>query len=629
MGRHFRQKGQPAKKDHWRGEYKEIVKENALLEKYYNAIIPESEQEAFWTCLRTVLPVTFRLVGSEHQLPSIEGAVESIQFVPNAYKLPTSRRELRKDEQYGKLHQWLLKAVEAGTVCRQEAVSMVPPLCLKIDRPDLIMMDMCAAPGSKTGQMLEYLGKAAREHDLPITGMVIANDADKNRAFMLHHQVRRLHSPALLVTCNDASMYPKLYSSQNNLLLFDRVLCDVPCSGDGTLRKTPSIWASWSPHQAFGLHPLQRRILKRGLSMLKPGGRLVYSTCSLNPIEDEAVVASVLAECPQVHLVPAADNIPHLKTSPGRTSWSVMTVEGTWHEEYQFGNRLLPTFFPPKGIEDMNIQYTFRVLPHHQDTGGFYVAVFEKQLGACIEPDTADAAEVVEDQVLAAANDHESVGAANADDTESVESLNDNQGQEPTTPSMDASQTINTSKKQRVERFKFDQFHTLPSDSPLLATIHSHYFTDSQGPLGAYITRSADHDGPTPRAIVHCTLPVASIISSPPSTLRIVNAGVRAFERYLPSTRHRDDHYECQYRLLGEFLYYCSASHLQVKMVSVGEDLFKQLMETDSTVKCEDEQVIPVGGSVICHADKAVMSVWKTADGFVRPFMSRQDRSQY
>jgi 16S rRNA C967 or C1407 C5-methylase (RsmB/RsmF family) len=264
MGRRFRKKGQPAKTDQWRGEYKEIPKENALLERYYNAIIPESEQAAFWSNIRTVLPATFRLVGSNDD-SSMLSQFEAIPFVPNAYKLPTSRRELRKDEQYVKVHQWLLKATEAGAVCRQEAVSMLPPLCLKIDRPDLVMLDMCAAPGSKTGQLLEYLAEAGRVKGQPVTGMVIANDADKNRAFMLHHQVRRLHSPALLVTCNDASMYPRLYDGfSGDKILFDRVLCDVPCSGDGTLRKTPSIWSSWSPHQAFGLHSLQRRILKRG-----------------------------------------------------------------------------------------------------------------------------------------------------------------------------------------------------------------------------------------------------------------------------------------------------------------------------------------------------------------------------
>ena len=76
-------------------------------------------------------------------------------------------------------------------------------------------------------------------------------------------------------------------------LLFDRILCDVPCSGDGTIRKAPDIWRRWTPGNGNGLHPLQLRIALHACQMLKEGGRLVYSTCTFNPIEDEAVVAEV------------------------------------------------------------------------------------------------------------------------------------------------------------------------------------------------------------------------------------------------------------------------------------------------------------------------------------------------
>ena len=77
-------------------------------------------------------------------------------------------------------------------------------------------------------------------------------------------------------------------------ILFDRILCDVPCSGDGTIRKAPDIWRRWTPGNGNGLHPLQLRIALHACQMLKVGGRLVYSTCTFNPIEDEAVVAEVL-----------------------------------------------------------------------------------------------------------------------------------------------------------------------------------------------------------------------------------------------------------------------------------------------------------------------------------------------
>lgn len=78
--------------------------------------------------------------------------------------------------------------------------------------------------------------------------------------------------------------------------MFDRVLCDVPCSSDAAIRKLPQKWATWSPKESQSLHPLQVKIVQRGFEVLKVGGKLSFSTCSLNPIEDEAVVAAVLKE---------------------------------------------------------------------------------------------------------------------------------------------------------------------------------------------------------------------------------------------------------------------------------------------------------------------------------------------
>ena len=70
---------------------------------------------------------------------------------------------------------------------------------------------------------------------------------------------------------------------------YDKVLCDVPCSGDGTLRKAPVIWKRWNAAGGNMLHGLQLQIACKGVRLMRLGGRLVYSTCSLNPIENEAV----------------------------------------------------------------------------------------------------------------------------------------------------------------------------------------------------------------------------------------------------------------------------------------------------------------------------------------------------
>ena len=91
----------------------------------------------------------------------------------------------------------------------------------------------------------------------------------------------------LLVTCADATSFALRAPPRAGapLPLFDRVLCDVPCSGDGTLRKSPDVLSRWSVRSGLRAHPLQLAILQRGLALLAPGGRLAYSTCSLDPLQ--------------------------------------------------------------------------------------------------------------------------------------------------------------------------------------------------------------------------------------------------------------------------------------------------------------------------------------------------------
>jgi len=163
-----------------------------------------------------------------------------------------------------------------------------------------------------------------RASALYLQGLVVANDSQVKRCHMLVHQVKRACSASLLVTNHDAQMFPSIRPVQRarhflcvvllplacafrlwvsltihrfhafRMRRFDRVLVDVPCSGDGTIRKSPDILPRWNTGSAISLHSMQLKILMRGLQQLKPGGRLVYSTCSLNPIENEAVVAEAL-----------------------------------------------------------------------------------------------------------------------------------------------------------------------------------------------------------------------------------------------------------------------------------------------------------------------------------------------
>merc|ERR1719427_306173 len=109
---------------------------------------------------------------------------------------------------------------------------MIPPLFLDV-KSDHLVLDLCAAPGSKTAQIIEMM-HADKNQDIP-KGAVIANDADHKRCYMLTHQAKRLNTPCVIITNHDASIFPKLYDSKipgiGKPILFDRVLCDVPCSG--------------------------------------------------------------------------------------------------------------------------------------------------------------------------------------------------------------------------------------------------------------------------------------------------------------------------------------------------------------------------------------------------------------
>ena len=137
---------------------------------------------------------------------------------------------------------------DQGNITRQEAVSMLPPLFLDV-QPHHTVLDMCAAPGSKTTQIIEQL-HAGTPGQLP-RGLVIANDVEKNRCYMLVHHTKRLASPAIVVTNNPAQSYPRLP------IRLDRILADVPCSGDGTFSSSslPSLFLPLS-HLRSLLHYL-------------------------------------------------------------------------------------------------------------------------------------------------------------------------------------------------------------------------------------------------------------------------------------------------------------------------------------------------------------------------------------
>ncbi|KAK4977426.1 tRNA (cytosine-5-)-methyltransferase ncl1 [Elasticomyces elasticus] len=358
--------------------------------------------------------------------------------------MTTPKNVIRKFPPFASFQKFLVSETSVGNISRQEVVSMIPPLLLDV-RPSDTVLDLCAAPGSKSAQIIEaiHAGEEARvrtvlhkilsgnqngsafdasagtselqasvdgndlSDDGRATGLLVANDVNYQRAQMLVHQVKRLNSPNLIVMNHDATMFPSIElpsqaGSKNKYLKFDRILADVPCSGDGTCRKNPNIWRDWIPGNALGLYTTQVRILVRALQMLKVGGRVVYSTCSMNPVENEAVVASALDRCggvDKVQLVDCSDKLPALNRNPGLRQWKVMDKSGrTWSswddveharkEEGEAGlDRLVEGMFAPKN-GDALLERCLRVYPHQQDTGGFFIAVLEKKSEIKTKPES-------------------------------------------------------------------------------------------------------------------------------------------------------------------------------------------------------------------------------------------------
>ena len=264
--------------------------------------------------------------------------VKKIPFVPHGYQLSVDRFTIRRTAKLQPFHDWLKVQTEAGFITRQETVSMIPPVVLDA-KPQHMILDMAAAPGSKTSQLLEIVNIPSHDGDLEPKGCVVANDYDDKRAYMLVHQIKRINSPAVFITATDARFFP-LFKDPSNTSdgtssegIFDRVLCDVPCSGDGTARKNAGIWKHWNSLNGYSLHPMQLAIALRGAQSTKVGGYLCYSTCSMNPIENEAVVAELLrASDGSLELVERRSELNGLVARPGQSTWKNL-VQSVTHKQ--------------------------------------------------------------------------------------------------------------------------------------------------------------------------------------------------------------------------------------------------------------------------------------------------------
>ena len=173
---------------------------------------------------------------------------------------------------------------EAGVYYLQEASAMAPVSLLE-PQPGEWVCDLCAAPGGKTTQI------AGRMQG---RGLLLCNEINPKRAKILSRNIERMAVPNALVTNEHPKNLALRFSG-----MFDRVLIDAPCSGEGMFRKEEAAVADWSQDAVEMCARRQQEILNNAARMVAPGGRLVYSTCTFAPEEDEGVVAEFLARHPE------------------------------------------------------------------------------------------------------------------------------------------------------------------------------------------------------------------------------------------------------------------------------------------------------------------------------------------
>lgn len=217
----------------------------------------------------------------------------------------------------------------------QEAASLIPPLALE-PKPGEKVLDMAASPGSKTSQMAQMMQNK---------GLIIANDTSGLRMAPLAANLGRLGIVNTVITL----MKGQQFSRWKNY--FDKVLIDAPCSGTGTIRKSVKTITIWNPNMLKKISNLQKELIQAAFNSLKPGGDMVYSTCSLEPEENEAVVTWLLERNENAELI-------DFSLEGLNKSLAVTSFEG---QEYH-----------------KDIQKTMRLWPQDNDTEGFYVSKIRK-----------------------------------------------------------------------------------------------------------------------------------------------------------------------------------------------------------------------------------------------------------
>jgi len=247
---------------------------------------------------------------------------------------------------------------EAGVYYIQEPSAMAPVPFLDI-KPGERVLDLCAAPGGKSTQ----IGAA-----LQGKGLLVSNEIHPARAKILSENVERMGITNAIVTNESPERLAEVFMGY-----FDKILVDAPCSGEGMFRKNEEAGEEWSPENVKICADRQDHILDKAAEMLRPGGRMVYSTCTFAPEEDEGSVYRFLMRHPDFMV---AEVCKPDGFEEGRPQW----CDARFCEDMFYVNMSETGRGAEEQRQEANLQirHTMRIWPHKVQGEGHYLAVFEK-----------------------------------------------------------------------------------------------------------------------------------------------------------------------------------------------------------------------------------------------------------
>ncbi|KAH3768184.1 RNA cytosine C(5)-methyltransferase NSUN2-like [Dreissena polymorpha] len=386
--------------------------------KYYKGInlVSEDEWKHFVESLLSELPLSFRLSARHRRcndvhdgkggalsesdvlteflkkevLPKLkdveldDGNTFQISALPwypkqQAWKTNISAKVLSSNENLKPLRNFIIGEEKNVFLFRQEIVNMIPPLLVDI-QPHHKVLELQAGAGFQSAQITEQIYSNPKK--MP-EGFLVANEKNFTKT---HYRWNA--GTNVLFTHHAEESFPDLYLSQehdaDSKVLYDRVFLDGTSSNDGAMRTNMKARTNWSIVQAQKNHVELKKRLRRGLELLELNGQLVYFTRSMNPLENEAVVAALIDEAPgSLQLLDVKSRLPDFHVRAGMTSWKVMSQGLVFYDTYDsapawFQKENEKSLFPPTNASMYNLDRCVRILPHDNDTGALFVAVITK-----------------------------------------------------------------------------------------------------------------------------------------------------------------------------------------------------------------------------------------------------------